>query len=113
MPDPFGPPPFTAVVEAGEDGARVRFLGELDLATVQQAEAAVAQARRGSPGALRLDLSELTFIDSSGMRLVMQVHAACRADGRTLIIEPGPRGVQRVFELAEVHRVLPFADSSR
>ena len=89
----------------------MRFAGELDLATFEEAEAAVAQARRDQPGPLRLDLSELTFLDSSGLHLVLQIHKAFGGEG--LEIVPGPRSVQRVFELAGVLEILPFADGAR
>ena len=101
-------PPFNAAVESADGHVRVGLSGELDLATVAAAEAAVARARRETPGPLRLDLSDLTFLDSSGLRLVLRIDAACRADGCDLQIEPGPRGVQRVFELAGVLDMLPF-----
>lgn len=107
------PPSFHATVEPGEGGAIVRFAGELDLGTVAEAEAAVARARLESPGSLRLDLSELTFVDSSGLRLIVQVDAACRREGCGFSVVPGPRAVQRVFELAGVLELLPFADPTR
>ena len=91
----------------------MRFAGELDLATVEEAEAAVERARREQAGALCLDLSDLTFLDSSGLHLVLQIHAACRAQGEALRIVPGPRSVQRVFDLAGVLEILPFADDAR
>ena len=103
------PPPFHATVEHDDGHARVRFAGELDLATVAEAEAAVEQARGDGAGPLRLDLSEVTFLDSSGLRLIMEVSRACSADGCRLSIVPGPRGVQRVFAVAGVLDMLPFA----
>ena len=110
---PSVPSPFRAVVEAADDVVAVRFAGELDLATVEEAAAAVAQARGGSDRPLRLDLSELTFLDSSGLHLVMQVHEACHADGCPLEVVPGPRSVQRVFDLAGVLEILPFTHHAR
>jgi anti-anti-sigma factor len=86
----------------------VRFAGELDLATVPDAEVAVAQARDGEGRRLLLDLRELTFLDSSGLRLILQIERACRLDGCDLEILPGSRGVQRVFDLAGVLAILPF-----
>jgi anti-anti-sigma factor len=103
------PPPFIAVVEPVGEHVRVALAGELDLATVAEAEEAIARARRDTPGPLRLDLSEVTFLDSSGLRMVMELDAACRADGCRFSIAPGPRSVQRVFEVAGVLDILPFA----
>jgi anti-anti-sigma factor len=108
MPPLPTPPPFNATVESLDGHFRVRLTGELDLATAGQAEAAVAEARSHGAGPLELDLSELTFVDSSGLRLIMQIDSACRADGCALSIVPGPRGVQRVFDVAGVLGILPF-----
>ena len=109
MPVPSVPPPFRAFVTPANGSVAVQLAGELDLATVSDAEQAIARARRETPGPLRLDLSQLTLLDSSGLRLVIEIDAACRADGCDLTITPGPRGVQRVFELAGVLDMLPFA----
>lgn len=106
-------PPFRASVAAVDGRVRVQLAGELDLATVADAEQAIARARSETPGPLRLDLSQLTFLDSSGLRLMIEVDAACRADGCDLEILPGPRGVHRVFELAGVTEMLPFVPPAR
>ena len=113
MPVPSVPPPFRASVTPVDGAVGVQLAGELDLATVADAEQAIARARRETPGPLRLDLSQLTFLDSSGLRLVIKIDAACRADGCDLEIQPGPRGVQRVFELAGVLEMLPFVSPDR
>ena len=110
---PSVPSPFRAVVETADGAVAVRFAGELDLATVAEAEAAVAQARGERTDPLCLDLSELTFLDSSGLHLLLQVHQACRADGCALKVVPGPRSVQRVFDLAGVLEILPFTHDAR
>ena len=101
------PPPFHAVVESYDGGVRVRFSGELDLATAPDAEAAVTTAREQAD-VVHLELAEVTFLDSTGLRLIMELHRACEQDGCRLTIGPGPRGVQRVFELAAVLDILPF-----
>ena len=45
-----------------------------------------------------LDLREVSFIDSAGLRLVSQLRALA-ADGGALAVVRGPREVQRVFDL--------------
>jgi anti-anti-sigma factor len=107
------PSPFRAVVEPGDGAVGVRFAGELDLAAVEEAEAVLEQVRGEKPGSMELDLSELTFLDSSGLHLVFKLHRACRDDGCALEIVPGPRSVQRVFGLAGVLEILPFKADSR
>ncbi len=57
-----------------------------------------------------LDLSGLTFMDSTGARLVLQANARSRADSCRLTLLRGPRAVQRVFELTGLTELLPFAD---
>ena len=55
-----------------------------------------------------LDLRRLTFIDSTGMRLVLTWHARARRDGISFAVIPGPGVVQRLFEVAGVLDQLPF-----
>jgi anti-anti-sigma factor len=75
---------------------------------VADAEAAIARARQERPGPLDVDLSALTFLDSSGLQLIMELHRTCKAEECALTIGPGPRSVQRVFDLARVLDILPF-----
>ena len=44
--------------------------GELDIATADEAQRRVAAAERAAPSLLVIDLCRLTFVDSSGVRLV-------------------------------------------
>jgi anti-anti-sigma factor len=58
-----------------------------------------------------VDLSALTFVDSTGVRLlIMNAQARSRADANRLMLLRGPDGVQRVFVLCGVDGLLPFAD---
>ena len=48
-----------------------------------------------------LDLSDLDFLDSSGLRCVLDYDAEGRQDGFSLALVPGSPRVQRVFELTQ------------
>jgi anti-anti-sigma factor len=85
----------------------VRVSGELDLATAPMLEDALAGIEAGE-GPVVLDLSALTFIDSTGLRLAVRLHARCVGCARELEIRPGPPAVQRVFELTHLDDALPF-----
>jgi anti-sigma B factor antagonist len=86
-------------------GQRVTLRGELDLATAGRLEAAIEQA--GSP--VMLDLSGLTFMDSTGVRVLLQ--AAERAPGALRIIPPAGGDALVTMEVTGIAAVLPLHDA--
>jgi anti-sigma B factor antagonist len=79
---------------------RVVPVGELDLATVDELARQVDELLEAGFRKLVLDLSELTFIDSSGLRTILQAREAAERDAADLTVLPGAAAVQRSFELA-------------
>lgn len=74
--------------------------GELDLATLPVAEAAFDGPERRSPPELVLDLRGLQFIDSTGVRFVVQARARAGDAGRRLVfLLPAGGPVRRMFDL--------------
>ena len=59
--------------------------------------------------AIVVDLSGLTFMDSTGVRLLVNAGSRSRAAARRLRLQRGPVAVQRVLELSGVATLLPFA----
>ena len=112
-----GPPVWSASdvpghfrCEVVHDDRSVRFVpaGELDLATREPLARAIDDVRRSGVDRLVLDLRRLSFLDSSGRRLVLELYAAARGDGFELHLVPGPPYVQRIFELTRTLDALPF-----
>lgn len=99
---------LTIDVRRDGDRAVVAVAGELDIASV----ARLGEALRSvdDAAATVLDLRELRFLDTSGLRAVIEEHRRAETEGRALTIRRGPASVQRVFELAGVHDRLPFVD---
>ena len=87
----------------------IALVGELDLAGVDQVAEELLRAEKTDAGEIVVDLSELTFIDSSGIRLILEADARSRADGNRLRLIRGPALVQRVFEISGVTARLPFS----
>ncbi len=85
--------------------------GELDLATVTRFDAACDSIDFSSVVRVVLDLRELAFIDLSGLRAVLRLHASCLGQAVQLLIRPGPRAVQRLFEITGTDFLLPFTRS--
>jgi anti-anti-sigma factor len=104
------PESFRCEVWREGDTANVRTVGELDLASVPVVAAQVAQLREGGCRHLILDLGDLDFIDSSGLRFLIECHAESRHDSFTMALLPGPPAVQRVFDLTDTTSLLPFVD---
>jgi anti-anti-sigma factor len=82
--------------------------GELDISSAAKLEAVLLEICGDSATAVRLDLSGLTFMDSTGLRTVLLAKELCDSHGTELSLVPGPPKVQRLFEVTALLRVLPF-----
>ena len=82
--------------------------GELDMATAPELHQAVERAQDQGP--IVVDLRDLTFIDSTGIRALIQVYWAGQ-DGRSTVsfIRAQPH-VQRVLQMAGVEGLLAWAE---
>lgn len=85
--------------------------GELDLAGAHQMEASLTAAEQNQPARLVVDLSRLQFIDSTGLRLLLQADARAKERGYELVLRPGEQAVQRVFEVTGALAILRFEDT--
>ena len=78
--------------------AEVTLEGELDISTLDHAQRRVEAAERIEPEVLVIDLTRLTFVDSSGVRLVLLADDRARAAGRRLGVRLGEGPALRVFQ---------------
>jgi len=84
--------------------------GDVDLTTFGAVESALEVARVGA-NVLVLDLREVGFMDTSGLRLVISEQQRAEADGYRFVVVPGSGKVKRLFEIAGFPREHPlFAD---
>ena len=97
---------FTVEVTEQPDGVRVTPRGELDVAT--QSELRTVLEQHADAPAITLDLRVLGFVDTSGLRLVLETADAARRDCRAFWVVPGPPAVQRLFDVAGVAGLVPF-----
>jgi anti-anti-sigma factor len=97
-------------VTSRTEGGRlvVAATGELDIATVDAVRSELA-AREPGQGVV-LDLRGVQFLDTSGIQVAVEIWRASGDEGFELrIIRAAPQ-VHRVFVLAGLDDVLPFAD---
>jgi anti-sigma B factor antagonist len=86
---------------------RVRLRGELDIATAALVAKRLGVLRDRHESVL-LDLDGLTFIDASGVRLVLAAAEDSRRDGWAFAVTHGSRPVRRVFQALELDEHLPY-----
>ena len=106
-----GPPAF-AIEPAplrGAPGVRVR--GEVDLGTAPALTAALETAIRESLGAFVVDLCDVTFLDSSGVSVLIRARALLGREDRELAIVCPPGAARRIFEIAGVTDLFALFDS--
>ena len=102
------PEPFDVEVEHHDDVALVRPRGELDLATA----AALQHVLDGiSSPRLVLDLSELSFIDSTGLHLLVALHERSQREGFELTLRAPRPPVDRTIHLCGLVDALPFTSA--
>ena len=82
----------------GPGFTRVSVSGELDLATAPELADALAEAPAGAAVVI-LDLSQLTFIDSTGLHMILAARARLAEADCRLVLIPGAHQVQRIFEI--------------
>lgn len=106
MAAPDEPPQLTAARSTDEQGRPViSVAGELDLASAPQVSALAKAVLEGNPAEVVFDLSGLEFMDSSGLRVLLEV--ANQVDS---VVVPAPSlAVRRVIESAGVDQILVLA----
>ena len=83
---------------SGPEGAVLAFRGDLDLAGVGAAEAAIRDAMV-RPGDVTIDLSGLEFMGSEGVRMVLRARERAEAEGRVLRVVAGEGAARRLIDI--------------
>ena len=99
------------VIEESDGRRIVRLDGALDLSSTVEVDAALARAFDDSPAGVRLDLQDVTFLDSSGLRGVIKALRLAEERNIAFEIVPGPSAVQRVFRVTGVADRVTFVSA--
>jgi anti-sigma B factor antagonist len=105
-----GEEPFRVLVDVEDRAALVRLSGELDMSTSGGIYSALARLAGENPDRLVIDLRGVTFMDSTGLRALLDAHGWAARRGWQFALVRGPRQVQRVFEIVALEEVLVFLD---
>ncbi len=109
FPEPASPLAIEEIVRG--HSRTVHLAGELDLMSAELLESAMRRiAADGRDELIVIDLSDVSFMDSTGLRAVLVGIAFCVERRRELELLPGPGEVQRLFEISGLVDDLPFAE---
>ena len=86
--------------------------GELDLSTVAKVQEELRRVEASAPATVVVDLSKLSFLDSTGLRCIVTADERARDEGRRIVIVRGPDAVQRVFAITRLEERLEMVDDA-
>ena len=102
---------FSVGEDAGGDGERViRLRGELDIESAPDLERVLLRSRPAHQRVV-LDLAELKFMDSTGLRVLLRARAAADEGGWDIGLRNVPPTIRRLFDMTGVHAALPAETS--
>ena len=85
--------------------------GELDMSNAEALETIIQRLCIDGISGIVLDLSQLDFMDSSGLRAVLSSQATCKQHGYDLSVIPGCGAVRRLLELTGTLGVLRIEEN--
>lgn len=93
---------------AGDDVVVARLTGELDISGADSTEQRIAEAVPSSARGLVVDMSELEFIDSSGVSMLFTLARRVGSRRQELrVVAPAGKPVARVLDIVEFGRAAP------
>ena len=105
---------LTITVESVDDVPVIRAAGELDLATVPEMRAVVAEVAERRPRALVFDFSEISYLDSSGLGILVSAKKRLGSyEGEVAVIAAQPSVLKALAlsGLDQIIRVLPSVEA--
>ncbi len=97
---------FSTEANASDGAVVVRLHGELDMATAPGLTRALGTALDGRPTALAVDLSDLRFLDSTGIRVLITACRRAGTEGCPFVLRAPRRPVLKALRLTGVDRLM-------
>jgi anti-anti-sigma factor len=102
---------LTLATSTEADAVRLALTGELDLSSALVFDEELKRIEDEAPeSTLVLDLRGLKFMDSTGLRLILNAHARAKRRERRLRIVPGSDAIRRIFRLTGMSERLDIVD---
>jgi anti-anti-sigma factor len=99
---------FSVQIERDGGNVRLKPWGELDIAAVADFDRSFDEAVEHAPDAIVVELAQLTFIDSTGLRALLSLAERYKGE---LGITLGSPAVERIIEITGTRDQLPLIES--
>ncbi|MBA3510159.1 MAG: STAS domain-containing protein [Thermoleophilaceae bacterium] len=93
-------------------GVQLTLRGELGLSTIEKVEQELSRVEADGHELIVLDLSGLTFLDSTGLRTIVTADQRARRAGRRVVVCRGPDTVHRVFTITRLDERLEMVEDA-
>jgi anti-sigma B factor antagonist len=97
---------FTYRVDRETDVVTIHLAGEVDLAAAPKVESAIDEALAGETSDIVIDVDGVTFLDSTGLRVLVAAHARCAGEGKSLTLVNPSVSVSRILEITGLGQTL-------
>jgi anti-sigma B factor antagonist len=108
--DQEGRPSFSVAVTRDGETVTIATSGELDLQNVERYGQVIEEAERTDATRIVIDLSDLDYIDSSGLAAVLVAGRRSDLDSHRLFVRAGHGEVRRLLELTALDQTLNLID---
>ena len=96
----MGPEPdFAAEIESRNGVTKVALSGELDMSAASILTKSLAPIEASEVASIMLDIRDLRFIDSSGLRVLLEASQRAETNGHRILVVGATRAARRLFEL--------------
>ena len=102
---------FEITLSESGDESTVAVKGEVDLTTAPLLDAELTRLGEAGQRHIRVDLRDVRFLDSQGIKVLVDAHKRLSMIGGSLSLFHPPRPVRRVLEVTGVERFLPIDES--
>lgn len=102
---------FSVTTDTIGKGALLRFKGELDASSSVYADNALEEAIASSSGFVLIECSELTYISSAGLGVLLAAFQACNLKEMELVMVNMQPKIRNVFEILGLDRLIKSAST--
>ncbi len=98
-------------VHETDDGRHIDVAGEVDLSTSSSLWKQVEPLLDGG-GRIRIRLADVSFIDTSGIAVLLRIYKRLRESGDAFVVEAPSETVRSVLELTKLTQILPIEEDA-